>query len=284
MLEYNLDISEKSVWISLTPDNTAKAFPFFITEIGRFIAGENYFTKRSGKKGAFLMYTLKGEGTILYKDSEGVLSGHSAVIIDCGDFHYYKTASKDTPWDFLWFHFDGEGIKAFYPYLIETLTTVYSDSSIQDKIENVIGVAGIQDLRLYAAASHMVSSVLTAMLLNCIDSGKDPSELSDPIEESLKYIHSHYAEDITLDRLAEEVNLSKYHLAHLFKARTGISPYNYVLKYRINQSKQLLRRTALSIEDIALMVGFSSSSNYIHRFSLLTNQTPHSYRKDILRF
>lgn len=237
MLEYVLDISDKSVWISLTPDNTAKAFPFYITEIGRFIAGTNYFTKRSGKAGSFLMYTIKGEGMLIYKERECILTKNSAVVIDCEDFHYYKTASDKAPWEFMWFHFDGLGIKAFAPTLIDTLTTVYIDVSIQDKIENVMHMAGMQDLSLYAAASDMVSSVLTTMLFCSINSLKEHSVISDPVDESLKYIHSHYAEGITLERLAEEDNLSKFHLARLFKARTGISPYNYILKSQ-NKSGQ----------------------------------------------
>ena len=67
MLEYFFDLSAASWSRVCTPDIAAKAFPFYVTEMGYFEAGPRYFTRRDGKEPALLFFTVSGRGELSWK-------------------------------------------------------------------------------------------------------------------------------------------------------------------------------------------------------------------------
>ena len=64
---------------------------------------------------------------------------------------------------------------------------------------------------------------------------------------------------LTLEQLAEECHMNKFHLSHAFKKEYGISPINYMITRRIEESKYLLAETDLSRSQIAQLLGFPPS-------------------------
>lgn len=72
----------------------------------------------------------------------------------------------------------------------------------------------------------------------------------------ITYIQEHYAEPITLDSLAEVFKFSAYHLSSLFKEHTGISPIDYLIRYRLDLASELLMTTNASVGEIAASVGY----------------------------
>lgn len=94
-----------------------------------------------------------------------------------------------------------------------------------------------------------------------------------------QYIDQHYKESLTLDMLAEKVNINKYYMAHAFKREYGVSPINYLITCRIREGKQLLAETDLSLSQIATVLGFSSSSYFSQSFRKAEGISPTEYRK-----
>lgn len=95
-----------------------------------------------------------------------------------------------------------------------------------------------------------------------------------------RYIEHFYKKDITLDKLAEISHMSKYYMAHSFKAAIGISPIEYLTDIRINKAKILLESTNYSIEEISDFTGFSSPSYFSQSFKNNLGITPTQYRKN----
>ena len=93
------------------------------------------------------------------------------------------------------------------------------------------------------------------------------------------YIDRHYKEHLTLDLLAEEANVNKYYLAHAFKREYGISPINYMIACRIEESKRLLAETDLSMSQISGILGFSSPSYFSQSFRRAESVSPIEYRR-----
>ena len=94
-----------------------------------------------------------------------------------------------------------------------------------------------------------------------------------------RYIDLHFKEPLSLDQLAEEAHMNKYHLAHAFKKEYGISPINYMISKRVEKSKHLLAETDLSTSQIAQLLGFSSLSYFSQVFNRTQNISPKEYRK-----
>lgn len=94
-----------------------------------------------------------------------------------------------------------------------------------------------------------------------------------------RYIDLHFKEALTLDALAEEAHMNKYYLSHTFKKEYGVSPINYVISRRIEESRTLLAETDLSLSAIAQMLGFSSLSYFSQVFRRSQSQTPMEFRR-----
>ncbi len=79
----------------------------------------------------------------------------------------------------------------------------------------------------------------------------------------LTYIKNNYSEKITLHDLADSVHLSREELCRNFKRLTNYTPFEFINKYRIDKSIEMLLNTDKSIAVIALDLGFSDSSNFL---------------------
>lgn len=93
-----------------------------------------------------------------------------------------------------------------------------------------------------------------------------------------RYIDHHFKESLTLDQLAEEAHMNKFYLSHSFKQEYGISPINYMISRRLEESKYLLAETDLSMSQIAQLLGFSSLSYFSQVFHRTQKITPMEYR------
>ena len=94
-----------------------------------------------------------------------------------------------------------------------------------------------------------------------------------------RYIDQHFKESLTLEQLAEEAHMNKYYLSHAFKKEYGISPINYLISCRIEESKYLLAETDLSLSQIAQLLGFSSLSYFSQVFHRSQNMSPKEFRQ-----
>lgn len=95
-----------------------------------------------------------------------------------------------------------------------------------------------------------------------------------------RYIDLHFKEFLTLEQLAEESHMSKYYLSHAFKREYGVSPINYMISRRIEESKYLLAETDLSLSQIAQLLGFSSLSYFSQVFHRTQGISPKEYRQN----
>ena len=98
-----------------------------------------------------------------------------------------------------------------------------------------------------------------------------------------RYIDLHFKEPLTLELLAEEAHMNKYYLSHVFKREFGISPINYMLSRRLEESKYLLAETDLPLSQIARLLGFSSLSYFSQVFRKTQGTSPMEFRKSTAR-
>jgi len=99
------------------------------------------------------------------------------------------------------------------------------------------------------------------------------------IRRVLEYIHDCYREQVSLDALAALALQSRYHFIRSFKSRTGQTPYQYVLRLRMEEAARLLRHSEETVTDIGFHVGFSSISPFYRIFSKFWGMSPEYYRQ-----
>lgn len=115
--------------------------------------------------------------------------------------------------------------------------------------------------------------------ISTVDLPFDYGRLSSKLSDSVEWIHSYYANEITLRELASKSNMSEGAFCRRFKQMTGFPPFCYLNRYRIIKSCAQLIQTNKKVADIATLCGFNNISYFNREFLKYTNTTPSEYRK-----
>ena len=140
----------------------------------------------------------------------------------------------------------------------------YYETSIYSRFLHILVNIG----RLHGALKHPVADASN-------------SRQKDYLEKFLyitNYINEHFAEDLSLEQVADLVGFSKYHFTRLFKQYTDTSFYKYLNQKRIDHAKTLLLDPNLPVIDVALQCGFSSLSAFLRMFKQINHCTPTEFR------
>jgi AraC-like DNA-binding protein len=97
----------------------------------------------------------------------------------------------------------------------------------------------------------------------------------------LEYIDHRMDDGLTVEVLAREAGLSVPRFKARFRAETGFPPAEFVLRRRIERASQLLSTSGLSVLEVALQLGFSSSQYFASAFRRITGMTPTAFREKI---
>lgn len=95
----------------------------------------------------------------------------------------------------------------------------------------------------------------------------------------LIYIQQHFHEKITLRQIADQLYLSEGEAVRFFQKHIQLAPMQYVIKYRLEKSREMLQYTNQSVTKISMEVGFSSVSYFIQKFKELYGMTPKQFQK-----
>lgn len=95
----------------------------------------------------------------------------------------------------------------------------------------------------------------------------------------MRYIEHQYAEDLSIQQIADELNVNVNHLTSVFRHETGCTPNAYIRQVRTKKAAHLLVSTDLSIQDISNRVGVLDANYFIKLFKKEYAMTPSEYRK-----
>ena len=137
--------------------------------------------------------------------------------------------------------------------------------------------------QMFKCGLEMILIQITRYFQN--ESSEKPVKIQTEYKKNrvVEYIKEHYKEKIILEDIAKQFNYSVGHLCRKFKEEVGDSIVNYIIKYRISIAmKMLFERQELSIEEIALDVGFNDVQFFDKTFKKLIGMTPGKYRKEVI--
>jgi AraC-like DNA-binding protein len=125
------------------------------------------------------------------------------------------------------------------------------------------------------------SEAETIAALNRALFGKDtlPAHTSGLVKQAVAYLHGNYMRPISRWEIAEAVGVSEDYLSRVFSRELNISPWDYLNRYRVLQSKQLLLHTTDSVGAIASQVGFKDQAYFRRVFHKVTGMSPQAFRE-----
>ncbi len=105
-------------------------------------------------------------------------------------------------------------------------------------------------------------------------------EEHDPIlSVMIPYMEEHYAKDLSLDILADHLQLSSGYLSAYFKKKSGMNFIDYLNQVRMEKAKEMLENTGLKVQEVGEKVGYISANSFYRMFKKWTGMTPGDYRK-----
>ena len=99
------------------------------------------------------------------------------------------------------------------------------------------------------------------------------------MDEATAWLKGHFAENVRMKSLVEYMGYSRSRLFDLFREHTGLSPADYLARYRIKVARRMLAQTDRKVSDVAKACGFASAQYFNTAFRRQTGLTPSGWRK-----
>ncbi|MDE6851519.1 MAG: AraC family ligand binding domain-containing protein [Lachnospiraceae bacterium] len=233
------------------------------------------------RQGYLIHYVLSGKGIYKARGKTFHLEQGDAFLI-CPDELIYYEADARSPWTYTWIGMQGIKIKGYLDRTTLPLDLIihYGQDEELKCCHEKMAKANI----LPQNRDLMMNSILYEYLYLLTEKfpGKplpETEKKSSHVENALQYIEDHYCDSITIQDIAEHLNINRSYLHRIFKSFTGSSIQNYLVDYRIRQACILLKTTTLSIRVIAHSVSYIDPLYFSRIFHQRMGVSPSEYRK-----
>lgn len=236
-------------------------------------------------KSSVIHYVTRGYGTFKVNDKVYKLKeGDIFILLKGMDVEYM--ASMDNPWEYYWIGFSGSKVDE---YLNRTsiIDSNVANCKENSKIPNII-LNMCEISKNYSPSNSddiLLLNELYSLLYALIGEFPKPFEYKDKeihtyIQDAINFINSNYMNSITVNEIAEHVNLSRSYLYKMFIKNLNISPQKYLINLRMYKATLLLKNTKIPIGEVASKVGYSDSLLFSKTFSKYFSMSPLNYRNN----
>lgn len=253
------------------PSEFDKKALYYTCDFGHYFCNGDYRIERESLNLFLLFYVTSGNIFVKTKNFDVNAKSGEIVLLDCREPHIYGCNDAG---EFLWFHFNGIAASHYVEHLYEKIGIHYRGNRAEKlrlRFQEIISAAA-KPLVNEPVVSHNIDGILAAL---AAESSVTINELLRP---TLEYIAKHFDEPISIDELANLSLMSQSNLIRYFRRCLDVTPHEYLLLYRLKQSKRLLVSTTESIERIAELFGFNSASHFARAFKKENSMTPKESR------
>ncbi len=235
-------------------------------------------------RGYELIYIWQGNGKYIVEGVEYPLHPHALLLMQPHEYHCVSPKSNH-PYERTVIHFTKERI----PHLLHThplfteahnnyfpLTTAsHPLRAAFETLENIALLSGGDPCGTAPVAEAFLSSSLSQILflLTLQTPSAGISGESDLVLRVIEYLNAHLSEELSLDTLAREFFVSKYHLSRIFHAQTGASIFTYFNTKRITLARDMLANGD-SATSVALRLGYRDYSTFYRAYRKQTGESP----------
>ncbi|MED4958592.1 AraC family transcriptional regulator [Paenibacillus macerans] len=231
---------------------------------------------------------LEGEGEFRWKDQYRRCCPGDTFVIFPGVLFSYEADSQN-PWHYAWVALKGAGVsRQLADVGITPGSPVCHSGDIAalhrpyTRIRSAFRHADDPRLESLEASGWLTLLFHQLGLANRellpAPETMEPAMIDRQVEQAVRWITLQYHQPISIGELSRRLGYHRAHLFHAFKARTGLSPKQYLMKVRIEKAKELLAGP-LTVDQIAASVGFNDALYFSRQFKKATGLPPSEYRK-----
>ncbi|MNX97180.1 HTH-type transcriptional activator RhaR [compost metagenome] len=233
-----------------------------------------------------LIYITKGEGVFESNScKQRKVQEGTVILLFPREWHRFKP-DKHTGWDEFWVGFNGDIIRNILTNKFISPSNSILSIGIHEQLiglfADIIEKTRTEQPGYQALVAGMVLHLLGDVYTRTKQENIKQEDISETlINKARALLRAHVTENITLEKIAEELQVSYSWFRKAFKSFTGIAPHQYLLQLKIARAKELLADTAKPIKEIAIELGFDSSFYFSKLFKRKTKDTPAAYRKRV---
>lgn len=254
---------------------------YYPVSVGYFDCKPSYGVQRNVFSSYLLLVMLTGSLSYQTRLSRGTARAGQVLLLDCNAPHAYAAQGKCS---FTFLHFAGAQSQAIYEEIVSSvgnLIPMPAPNELHEAIGELLSAMRTEHRLNEAETSALIYSMLMHLLKHSGASGA--GGIGNPVvDRAITYIQSHLTDKLSVVEIAASAGYSASYFTHLFTEETGLSPYQFVVKSRIEHAQQLLKTTRQTVQDIAFQCGFNSSANFCYTFKRVSGLSPHEYRKQAL--
>lgn len=161
-------------------------------------------------------------------------------------------------------------------HLSENNLSVLYNSSLRTKMPD------INTIQTLITPLETMIELLYVNVLN-LNSAKNMQSPDLLLNSILLYLSDNYTNDLTLDKISEDLHYSKSYLCHYFISKRNMSIMSYVKYLRIERAKQMLVENIFSVSDISYQIGFNDANYFTYCFKQITGYSPCQYKKLLMQ-
>jgi AraC-like DNA-binding protein/mannose-6-phosphate isomerase-like protein (cupin superfamily) len=215
-------------------------------------------------------YVMKGQGQLVTSDSSYTFRSGCGVLIPPGIHHYeYSTESVDTVWI---------GLTGTIIDRLEANIVIDENAEIAAWVKHLL----VLNSKTFEKNGAQLDAIAKLILSHFIHQYHQTMPTKNNLDRIIHYINDHYNESLTVERMAQVMDLSTGYFQRLFKKNMKVSPYDYLLSVRIKQACWWLRQSSEKLGVISQHVGFNDPLYFSKCFKRITGKSPSGYRKELL--
>lgn len=235
-----------------------------------------------------VIYIAKGEGVFESVNCRQTIAKEGNIILLFpGEWHRFKP-NENTGWDEFWVGFKGDIIENIAQQNFLAKQKAVLDIGIHENIVTLFTEI-IENTREEKTGYQPLVSGIVLHLLGQIHAltrqrSFEPEDITECIINKARIIfRTNIDQDIAMEKVAEELNVSYAWFRKAFKAYTGIAPNQYLLQLKIEKAKMFLSDNSRSIKEIAFSLNFESAFYFSKLFKEKTGASPEQFRKNMER-
>ncbi|MFS0881350.1 AraC family transcriptional regulator [Metabacillus niabensis] len=231
-------------------------------------------------------YTISGFGHLDIDEKTYKIMPGYAFMVEIPSDHIYYLPEESNSWEFYYILVRPTGIIHHWNELVGKIGRVIkinNDHSVISLLQNIFHAASRQQITDGYRAASIVYQFIMELFRFSDEHKKMKSNWPVKIQKAVEKMEKDYAYIQSLEEIAIEVEISKYHFIRIFKQSTGYTPIEYLTKVRMEKAVNLLRQSELTIDEIAKLIGYSNGSYFIKVFRKWLGFSPGEFRdgKDI---
>ena len=231
-----------------------------------------------------IVFVKKGSVKAYIDGSSYVLENGCCIVTFPNQLHSYIDIEKSPDLVNYIMIFKSDVLKSFSAEFDKSVPerAIITDKEVLSQVEKLFEDAyklNNQNVEYKFQALNAYATLILQQLLPFFTFKKVRKLQKDVSADVFAYCNQNFREDVSLENMAEEINISKEHIMRIFRERFHTNFRAYINRMRIDEAKKLLRTTDLSITEIAISIGFNTIRTFNRVFISLENTTPTEYRQ-----